>query len=84
MRTFKVPDTLADAYHGAGRALTASVNGQLVALRYLADVLPEFDGSEASALALLDDARIAPAVRELQALGEVSVGMCSGWEFIEL
>ncbi|MBS0306444.1 MAG: hypothetical protein JSR43_13840 [Proteobacteria bacterium] len=23
-------------------------------------------------------------VRELQAHGEVSVGMCSGWEFVEL
>lgn len=25
-----------------------------------------------------------PAVRELQALGEVSVGVCSPWEFVEL
>ena len=32
----------------------------------------------------LGTAHAEPVVRELQALGEVSVGMLSGWEFTEL
>lgn len=50
-----------------------------------ADALPDYDADAPGALrAALDDQRIAPTVRRLQALGQVSVGMCSTWEFVEL
>src|SRR6218665_213119 len=42
MNVFKVPQSLADKYHGAGYALAATVAGQLVDIVYLADVLPDF------------------------------------------
>ena len=92
MNVFPVPDQLAGAYHGAGYALAASVGGALVALRYVADVAPELedalvDGGAAALAAvqrwMASDAA-GPAVRELQALGDVHVGMCSSWEFVEL
>lgn len=84
MRVFKIPDALADSYHGSGYALAAVTGGQLVGLRYFSDLLPDFDGSAAAARSAVDDPRIGAAVRELQALGLVSVGMCSAWEFVEL
>ncbi|MBS0414358.1 MAG: hypothetical protein JSR68_08295 [Proteobacteria bacterium] len=92
MKTYPIPDTMSSQYHGAGYALAATVSGQLVALRYLADVAPELDevladgGHTARAAVqrwIASDAAGA-AVRELQALGAVHVGMCSAWEFVEL
>lgn len=92
MKTYPIPENLASQYHGAGWALAASVNGQLVALRYIANVAPDLDeglaegGSQARAAvqAWIASDAAGPAVRELQALGQVSVGMCSSWEFVEL
>lgn len=87
MLVFKIPDTLADKYQGAGHALAASAGGQLVALVYLRDALPDLDieadldGIGASTVA---DERLAPTVRYLSSLGAVHIGMCSCWEFVEL
>jgi len=94
MNVFKIPDALADAYHGSGWALAASVGGQLVALRYIRDVAPP---AVADAMAEADEAHAAffvrqwlstqeaaPTVRKMQALGDVHVGMCSCWEFVEM
>jgi len=81
MNVFQVPDTLESKYHGAGLALAASVNGQLVDIVYLEDVLPDPPPDLAEAIS---DSRLAPTVRKLQALGLVHAGMLSGWEFTEL
>lgn len=92
MKTYPIPETLASAYHGAGYALAAIVGDQLVALRYVEDLAPELgdvlaEGGTASRQAvqewIVSDAA-GPTVRELQALGDVSVGMCGSWEFVEL
>lgn len=93
-KTYPIPDGLATQYHGAGWALVAVAGGHLVKLVYLADVSPAFEkmmgnpGADAhgaffarQALSLPD---VGPTIRELQALGEISVGMLSGWEFLEL
>ena len=82
MTVYPIPDALAGQYHGAGYALAASVGGQLVALRYLADLAPELsdvlaEGGEharAAAHAWIGSDAAGPAVRELQALGEVHAG----------
>lgn len=88
MNVFKVPEALASKYHGAGYALAATLNGVLVDIVYLEDVLPGFDaGSYAGGrldAEMLSDGRLGPSVRHLQALGEVHVGMLSSWEFVEL
>lgn len=85
MNVFPIPETLAGKYHGAGHALAAVTGGQVVDLVYIADALPDYDPDEPGALAAaVSDDRLAPAVRRLQALGQVSVGMCSAWEFVEL
>jgi hypothetical protein len=80
MNVFKVPDSLADKYHGAGYALAATVGGHLVDIVYLDDVLPYYDGSPVS----LTDNRLAPTVRKLQVLGQVHAGMLGSWEFTVL
>jgi hypothetical protein len=82
MNIWKIPDTLADKYHGAGHALAAVAGGQLTGLVYLADILPDFDPDTIESA--LSDERLGPTVRYLSSLGEVSVGMCSCMEFVEL
>ncbi|WP_265286901.1 hypothetical protein [Verminephrobacter eiseniae] len=88
MNVFKVPQSLADKYHGAGYGLAATVAGQLVDIVYLADMLPDFGGEDgptrADAQAAIDEPALAPTVRHLQALGSVHMGMLSGWAFVEL
>ncbi|ABM59472.1 hypothetical protein Veis_3760 [Verminephrobacter eiseniae EF01-2] len=88
MNVFKVPQSLADKYHGAGYALAATVAGQLVDIVYLADMLPDFGGQDgptrADAQTAIDEPVLAPTVRHLQALGSVHMGMLSGWAFVEL
>ena len=91
---YKVPERLAPQYYGAGWALVAKANGQLVKLVYLADASPAFvqmmqnPGADAHGAFFVRQAislpEVCPVVRELQALGEVSVGMLSCWEFSEL
>jgi hypothetical protein len=92
-RVFPVPDSLEKAYHGAGWALAAVTGGRLAALRYIEDVAPKIaeaidaaDGAHAGFFVRqwLDPAEAGAVVRELSALGEVSIGMCSSWEFTEL
>ena len=86
MQVFKIGDALAEKYRGAGHALAAVTGGQVVDLRYLRDSLPDYDDGEGVARLAnaLNDDRLGPTVRELQALGEVFVGMCSCWEFVVL
>jgi len=92
MNTYQIPESIYAQYQGAGWALAAMTGGQLVAIRYIADLAPGLssdliEGGSAARQAVQEwiasDAA-APAVRELQALGEVSVGMCSCGEFVEL
>lgn len=82
MTAYPVPEALADAYHGAGHALAAITDGQLIRFVYLSDALPDFDPARLESA--VTDNRLAPAVRELQPYGQISVGMLSGGEFIEL
>ena len=92
MNVRPIPEALASQYRGAGYALAAITGGQLVALRYVGDLAPELgdvlaEGGSAARQAAMrwvaSDAA-GPTVRELQALGELSVGMCSALEFVEL
>ena len=85
MNVYPIPEALASKYHGSGHALAAIVGGQVVDLVYVEDALPDYDPDRRGALAAaLNDDRLGPTVRRLQALGKVSVGMCSSWEFVEL
>lgn len=85
MNVYPITDAVAAKCRGAGHALAAITGGQVADLVYLDDALPDYDADAPGALrAALDDQRIAPTVRRLQALGQVSVGMCSAWEFVEL
>jgi hypothetical protein len=82
MNVFKVPESLAEKYHGCGHALAATADGELIDIVYLVDILPDFD--PALLTELINDAKLAPTVRYLQSLGDVHVGMLSCWEFVEL
>lgn len=93
MNVYPIPESLAGSYHGAGYALAAISGGRVVALRYIADHANEqlqdalAEGgatAEIAARRWIASQAAGPVVRELQALGQVSVGMCSSWEFVEL
>lgn len=86
MQVYKIGDEIAHKYCGAGHALAAVTGGEVVGLVYLRDALPDYDdGDGVARLAnTLNDDRLGPTVRELQALGEVFVGMCSCWELVVL
>lgn len=82
MNVYPIPDTFADAYKGAGHALAAVKDGAVVDLIYLRDVLKDFDPERAGDF--IGDIRLASTIEHLSRLGEVSIGMCSCWEFCEL
>ncbi|MGB3290913.1 MAG: hypothetical protein WBA83_16700 [Burkholderiaceae bacterium] len=90
MTTYTIPESLASAYKGAGWALAAVLDGRVVALRYIQAAAPsiadQLDGQHAEFFMKqwLDTAEARVIVRELQALGKISVGICSNREFIEL
>lgn len=82
---FKIPESLLDKYHGCGIAMASVTGGIIINLVYLHDVIVEFDDEDRDALpAALNDDRLGPTVRLLQSTGEVFVGMCSCFEFVEL
>jgi hypothetical protein len=87
---YKINDNLSKEYNGSGYALAAILDGQVVSIRYLADVAPiiadHLDGPNARFFVRqwIQSADSGQIVRELQALGDVSIGMLSGWEFTEL
>lgn len=93
MNAFKIPESLASHYHGAGWAIAAIAGGKVVALRYIEDVAPlavadavAQGGSHARFFVdqWIKTTEALPVVRELQALGQISLGMLSSWEFVEL
>lgn len=81
---FKIHKALEAKYHGTGIALASVTGGVIVNLVYLRDALEDFSGEQADIPAALNDNRLGPTVRLLQSTGEVFVGMCSCWEFVEL
>jgi hypothetical protein len=90
---YPINDAVASQYKGAGYALAAVTGGQIVALRYVRDVAPaqvsdavDEGGAHAPFFVRqwIGSAEAGPVVRELQALGDVLVGMCSSREFVEL
>lgn len=84
MNVYPIPEALSAKYRGAGNALAAITGGQIVDLVYVEDALPDYEADAPGALAAaINDQRLAPTVRRLQALGQVRVGMCGGWEFVE-
>ena len=79
MTTFPIPDELAAAYKGSGHALAAIKDGALRDILYLRDLLPDFDSDNVQSA--ITDRRLAPTIAHLNALGDVSIGMASCWEF---
>jgi len=87
MAVFKIPESLYDKYHGTGYGLVATVNGEIVDLKYFEDIDPAFyvdsDPRREIKKIIMDD-RLSETVRYLQALGQVSAGIFSCYEFCEM
>lgn len=72
-------------YQGAGMAIAAAADGQLIDFHYLHDTL-ETDGLCEDEISedMLSDPRLGPIVDRMKAQVEVLVGMCSCYEFVVL
>lgn len=89
MNVYKIPEALYDKYHGAGYAVCAILNGAVADIVYLRDTFEEFDDEAPNEdinylKSYIANEKLAPTIRYLQSLGEVSFGMCSCYEFVEL
>jgi len=86
MKIYKVDDLLATKYQGAGYALAATTQNELVDIVYLRDLIeePEDGFSRQDLLGAIESPMLAKTVRELQALGDVHIGMLSCWQFVPL
>lgn len=82
MIVYDIPDELAGAYKGCGHAIAAVKNDKLVDLLYLSDLLPDFAPHRVEEL--MFDLRLAPTIAHLSSLGDVSIGICSCWQFCEI
>jgi hypothetical protein len=71
MNTFSIPHEMA-----------AIKDGTIRDFLYLRDLLPSFDPEQVNTA--IKDARLTPTIDHLSRLGDVSVGMVSCWEFVEL
>jgi hypothetical protein len=90
MNVFKIPESLEIKYHGSGYGLIATLNGEVVDLKYFEDISDDFyiDADEAVVAdrikTIIEDKRLSETVRYFQSLGEVHVGIFSCYEFCEL
>jgi hypothetical protein len=93
MEKYPIPETLESKYHGSGWALGSVAGGQLVDIRYVRDVASQAVADQVQEglshaqffLSLwISTQEAAPVVRELQAIGDVVVGMISCYEFVVL
>lgn len=92
---YSIPESLYPQYHGAGYAMIAIKNDELIAIKYLRDIDPDFDFDdddlEGNGLtvhehlkSLTQDQRIGNMGKLLNTLGNVHIGMMSCYQFIEL
>lgn len=83
---YKIEGDVANTkYQGAGHAIAAVTGNQVIDLVYLRDMLPGLDEEDVAAVhRALEDDRLGPKMRELSALGELYIGMCSSYEFVVL
>lgn len=87
MATYPIPEYLQDSHDGDEWAIAAILGGRVVALRYISDIAPEitqFLGGKAAGFAFRRWIGSEPTeLRELQALGPVSVGIVGADGFLE-
>lgn len=80
-----IPIALANKYHGSGYAMCSVNDGQLIDLIYVRDVILDIKDVDESPISdFFDDDRLRIAGRWLQASGDVLLGRCSAWRFVEL
>jgi len=91
MTTYRIPEPLYGKYQGAGYAVAAILNKEVVGLTYLHDVFDDFEddiqnkADEQSYLKrFISDDRLGPTIRYLQSLGDVLFGTCADHAFAEL
>jgi len=79
MTTYPIPEYLQDSHDGDEWAIAAILSRRVVALRYIADIAPEIELTESTIRQWLDGGPI--ELRELQALGPVSLGVIGSGGF---
>jgi hypothetical protein len=86
MQVFKIGDAIANQYRGCGHAIAAVANGEVVALRYLWELIPDYpaDATAVDFQEAMNDPMVGSATREIRDKGDIYAGMCSCYEFVVL
>lgn len=90
MNIYIIPESLYQKYHGSGYGLVATLNGEVVDLKYFKDIADGFyievddEVVEDRIKEIIQDNRLGETVRYFQSIGEVHVGIFSCYEFCEL
>lgn len=80
MAAYPIPEYLQDTHDGDEWAIAAILAGRVVALRYISDIAPEIELTESAIREWLDSNPL--DLRELRALGMVSLGMVGTGGFL--
>lgn len=86
MNVYPIPDSLAHHYKGSDIALAAIAEGDVAALIYIRDLVPDFGDTVSAAWTdLAENPRVAEVARALETdFGHVVIAMVSGWVATEL
>ena len=90
MNVFKIPEVLYTKCHGSGYGLVATLNGEIVDLKYFEDIADDFyiesddEIVEDRIKEIISDGRLGETIRYFQSLGDVHVGIFSCFEFCEI
>lgn len=82
MNVYPIAESVSEKYRGTGHAIAAIVSGKVVDLAYFRDLIPDFEPDYVNEY--IADPQLRPFIEEWNGRAEISVGMCSAWEFCEL
>lgn len=90
MLVYKIPESLYSKYHGTGYGLIATLNNEVVDLKYFEDIGDDLyidtddDNVDNQLKNIINDTRLSETVRYFQSIGQVHLGMFSCYEFCEM
>lgn len=82
MNVYPIAEYATKGYQGAGHAIAAIVSGKVVDLAYFRDLIPCFEPEYVNEY--IADPQLRPFIEKWNGRANISVGMCSVWEFCEL
>lgn len=85
MNSYPITKNVEHQYKGSGYALAATRKGNLVDIRYIRDMVDDFNPkTEFDVAQLINGGTLNETINEMKSIGEVHFGMCGSFLFSEL